>query len=131
MEKAITRGGRDEKNEFVYNKTLLGIIPFLDFYLHETTPDDFLITVRTNQVQYSNGVDHILRYENLTEDFKIVQEKVNCFIPLTQTRNHMGIDKSSFYTPEFIKFVEKNFGEELEEFKYLPPLKYKDDHFSM
>lgn len=121
-EKAIKRGERDEGNEFVYNKTQLGIIPFLDFFLKDRVDDDFLKTLRVNQAQYAKGVDYILRHENLNEDFKIVQEKVNCFIPLTQDRNFMGIDKTPYYTPEFFKFVEDNFGEELEEFKYTRPL---------
>lgn len=122
MEKAIKRGEKDEGNEFVYNKTQLGLIPFLDFFLQNKTDNNFLMLLRTNQVEYAKGVDYILRHENLNEDFKIVQEKVNCYIPLTQDRNFMGIDKTPFYTNEYFKFVEKHFEEELEQFKYTRPL---------
>lgn len=37
---------------------------------------------RQSQLWYCEGVDHILSYENLDKDFKIIQERVECFAPL-------------------------------------------------
>jgi hypothetical protein len=37
---------------------------------------------RGGQIEFITGVDYVLKYENLVHDFKVIQERVNCFEPL-------------------------------------------------
>jgi hypothetical protein len=45
-------------------------------------PDIFWFNMLTAQTEWANGVDIQLRFENLEQDFKQIQELLNCGIPL-------------------------------------------------
>ena len=46
-----------------------------------------------DQLQYVNDCDYVIRYENLKEEFKVVQEKLNCFrdLPHVNLSDDLGI----------------------------------------
>ena len=73
-----------------------------------------------SQVEYIQGVEHVLSTENLKEDFKLIQQWSNCNIPLKKNVHVGSYDKNSFFTKEYIKFIEKNFEPELDLFGYKP-----------
>lgn len=92
-----------------------GIIPFFETY-HE------LKWTSLSQLHFVKDVNHVLRYEKLDDDFKIIQEKLKCFQPLEKISHVQSrYDKRKFYTEEFKNYVVKNFSEELEYFQYTLP----------
>lgn len=128
MEKGIKNNTIDEDNTFITKIAEEGIIKFLNTFIDEKRNElaGRVLPRLISQLEYSNGVDYILRHDNLINDFKIVQEKLNCFIPLTQKRNYMGTEelKLKYYTPEFFKIIEKYYGEEIEYFKFSRPAQF-------
>lgn len=91
-----------------------GIASWLE-YAHENLPP-----VTTPLKEWVEGVDIILNQENLNEEFKIIQEKLNCFEPLETIHHRMDYDPKDFYSAEFKKVVENLYGDEIEKYKYLP-----------
>lgn len=91
-----------------------GIIYYLEYAL-----DNQFNGVKS-QVEYSRGVDHIFSTENLKNDFKIVQDWANCHIPLEKNVHVGKYNKKDFMTNEYIKFIEKNFEDEIEQFEFKP-----------
>jgi len=65
----------------------------------------------TPQLEFLDGVKHVLRFENLKEDFKIVQEYIGASVPLEKVppfsnateHNHY----SEYYNDKTIKIVEE------------------------
>jgi len=71
------------------------------------------------QMQFVNAVDYVIRYENLIEDFKVVQEKTNCFEPLGHHNKSNRTKYLDYYTKqEHIDLVAEYFHEEIEHFDY-------------
>ena len=71
------------------------------------------------QMNFVNAVDHVIRYENLIEDFRIVQEKVNCFEPLGHHNSSNRTKYVDYYTKDvYINNVKEYFAEEIEYFGY-------------
>ena len=72
------------------------------------------------QNEIAKHADQVLRYENLIEDFKIIQQRYNIYAPLghhnsskTRTNYH------SYYTnPELIDIIGKEFQQDIEKFGY-------------
>ena len=96
-----------------------GIVEFFEYFCN--SENDYYFPIFESQVKYTKGVDFKLKFENLHEEIKKIQDLVNCYEPITSQRNVRQQDKSRYYTPEFFRLVEKYYGDELEEFKYLPP----------
>jgi len=60
-----------------------------------------------------------MRYENLTEDFKVVQEKTNCFEPLGHHNKSNRTKYLDYYTnDDHINMVGEYFYKEIDYFKY-------------
>jgi len=73
------------------------------------------------QVHYSRYVHEVLRYENLQEDFKKVQDKFNVHAPLEKTANiSQGKLHYSYYytTPRLVDLVSEYYKEDIAEFGY-------------
>ena len=75
----------------------------------------------SSQLPFSRNVSYVMRYENITEDFKEVQKRFNCFKPLTkfnvsniQNKNYVDY----FNNTKHIKLVQKWHEEEIEEYNY-------------
>ena len=74
-----------------------------------------------NQINFTKHCDYVMRYENLEEDFKVVQQKVNCFEPL---KTFNASDRSlktyvDYYTDtRYIDIVRTKHREEIEQLGY-------------
>ena len=81
------------------------------------------ITWATPQVQWLvGGIHRILRFENINEDIKFLQEKLNTDIPLLH-RNRIEqsterIDFHSYYTPQTQQRVAELFANDISRFGY-------------
>jgi hypothetical protein len=73
------------------------------------------------QIHFSQHVHEVLRYENLAEDFKLVQDKFNCYAPL-EKRANVSADKlhySNYYTsPRLVDLVSDYYKQDIAEFGY-------------
>lgn len=72
----------------------------------------------TEQMIYVRDVDYILRYENLLEDFKLVQEKTNCFKPLGHHNPSNRTKYLDYYIKDHHIKVKNYYAEEIEYFGY-------------
>ena len=81
-------------------------------WLHETK--------RYSQSYWANDCDHIIKLENINNDFKKVQNKLNCFEPLpflNKTRNKKPY--RDYYTSDLlIKLVNDLWPEDVKNFNY-------------
>ena len=70
------------------------------------------------QCFFLNGVDRVLRLENIENDFKKIQQRFNCFVPLAveNTTEHKNYRK--YYTKKTEKIVREYFAEDIEKFSY-------------
>lgn len=74
--------------------------------------------VQKPQHEMSQGVQHILKYENLQEDFKIVQNYFECDKPLSSSNVSQHRKYQDYYTEELYDIVTKEFKKDLEVFNY-------------
>ena len=73
------------------------------------------------QKQVADYCDYVIRYENLIEDFKVVQEKTNCFVPLFDLNKspRQKINYMDYYTDaKYVDLIRNRHAEELEHFGY-------------
>jgi hypothetical protein len=73
-----------------------------------------------NQIRWADGVDYVMKLENITEDFKVVQEKMNCYKPLGHLNKTTGRTKyKDYYTSqELVDIVAEHFKMDIETFGY-------------
>lgn len=91
-----------------------GIVSFLKKYKElQWTPQ--------SQLDYIKNVNYVLRFENLKEDFQIIQRELNCYEPLEKNVHVQRSYKSSdYFTLDFIDYVNENFKEEINHFNFQP-----------
>jgi hypothetical protein len=65
-----------------------------------------------------NGVTYLLKFETLEDDFKVIQEKFNCFEPLPCVNTSEHDDYKKYYTQETWDIVSDVFKDDVEEFGY-------------
>jgi hypothetical protein len=73
------------------------------------------------QIHYSRYVTDVLRYENLQEDFKKVQDKFNCHAPLEKRANisEGKLHYSHYYTSSrLVDLVSEYYKQDIEELGY-------------
>lgn len=76
-------------------------------------------TFASPQVSWiGDDMDYILRYENLTEDFKVIQDIVGHDNPLGCYNKSVRTDYKDYYNDETKKIVSNIFSEDIEKFKY-------------
>ena len=73
-----------------------------------------------NQVEIFEGCNdiNILKYENIQEDFKLLQYKLKWFEPLPHANATIECDYKSYYTDELIDIVAKKYCKDIEMFGY-------------
>jgi len=73
-----------------------------------------------NQVEIFEGCNdiNILKYENIQEDFKLLQNKLKWFEPLPHANATIECDYKSYYTDELIDIVAKKYCKDIEMFGY-------------
>jgi hypothetical protein len=72
------------------------------------------------QNDMAKDLDYIIRFENLIEDFSVVQSKVGCFDPLGRSNTGLGRKNyQSYYTNnDLIDIVSKFYAKDIEKFGY-------------
>jgi hypothetical protein len=71
------------------------------------------------QIPFVNTVDYIMKYENLLDDFKVVQEKTNCTQPLGHTNKSNRTKYQDYYTKDkYINWVGEYYFQEILKFNY-------------
>ena len=72
------------------------------------------------QVEIFEGCNNIniLKYENIQEDFKLLQNKLKWFEPLPHANATIECDYKSYYTDELIDIVAKKYSKDIEMFGY-------------
>lgn len=68
--------------------------------------------------KWTKDVDIVLHQENLSDDFKIIQEKLKCFAPLEKTKHVLDYNKEKYLTKEYIDFVYQHFHTEIDKYNY-------------
>lgn len=66
------------------------------------------------QVDYAKGVDYTLLYENLEEDFKVIQDFYDCYEPLGWINTSKKVNWEEYYTDDLKRVVEKHFRQDFE-----------------
>lgn len=90
-------------------------------YLDIAMSNPSVISNRMIFPQHTNaeGVDCILRYENIAKDFEIVQDKVNCYKPLPFRNVSYKTDYTTHYeTREMINIVGDYYEQDIKHFGY-------------
>ena len=68
--------------------------------------------------KHAADVDTILKLENINEDFKIVQEKLQCFEPLPVLNTSSHLDYRHYYNDTTKKIIAEKYAEDIEKFDY-------------
>ena len=64
------------------------------------------------------GVDYVIRFENLDEDFKKIQDMLDCHIPLTKSNSTAHTNYTNYYTKETRDIVKEIYAADIKEFGY-------------
>ena len=93
---------------------------FNDFVFHKIKIWCFGIhTLSTPQIRWIEpGVTHLLRFENLEEDFKIIQKIFQCYEPLPLSNKTHHDHYRTYYNDETRQAVAEMFKEDIEAFGY-------------
>lgn len=76
-------------------------------------------TLKTNQYEWmGDGVDYILKCESLTDDFKVIQEILNCHAPLPYINTSEHDDYRTYFNSIQKETIRKTFEKDIDLFKY-------------
>jgi len=84
----------------------------------EKYPAPFIQPTRTQKSYIPNGVKYLLRFENLQEDFKVIQDLTGCQKPLEVIRKTAHNDYKTYYTDETRAIIAERFKDDISEFNY-------------
>ena len=71
------------------------------------------------QLPFIDNVDYVIKYENLVEDFKAVQEKTNCDVPLIHANKSKRTKYTDYYAKdEHINWIGEQYATEIARFNY-------------
>jgi len=76
-------------------------------------------TMKNTQKYYLEGVDCVLRLENIQEDFKIIQNQVNCYTPLKHLNKSEHDNYKKYYNKTVKEIVDDYFAEDIETYQYV------------
>lgn len=74
--------------------------------------------LNVSQFEFVNGVDYILRFENINEDFKILQDKLKCYKELPKRNSSEHASYRNYYTQEAIDLVSEKCATDIKYFNY-------------
>lgn len=117
-QKEIRKENNIEINLKVQEILKKGFYEWLKWSFENTEIDQSQLT--TLQNEWIKGVDVILKLETLNEDFKIIQNHVNCHIPLEKSIHVLQYNKNNYLTDKNIGLINELFKEEIEYFNYKP-----------
>tara|TARA_R100000951_G_scaffold109570_3_gene106845 strand:- start:4427 stop:4975 length:549 start_codon:yes stop_codon:yes gene_type:complete len=73
-----------------------------------------------NQLRMANHVDYVIKYENLEEDFKLIQQKTGCPKPLFKSNSSKRTAYIDYYAnKDQIDWVADHHAEEIAQFNYI------------
>ena len=103
----------------VYNKLQKGF----DYWIKNDVYTLPLIEHRMkwqNQCEIIDGCKdiHILRYENINEDFKLLQNKLKWYEPLPHANATVECDYKKYYNDELINIVADHYRQDIKEFGF-------------
>ena len=79
---------------------------------------DFFSCDKT-QKYYLEGVNYVLRLENIQEDFKVIQNQVNCYKPLIHLNKTEHDNYKKYYNKTIKEIVDDYFAEDIETYQYV------------
>ena len=93
---------------------------FNEFVLHDCKLNKFeKYILSTPQIRWIEpGVTHLLRFENLEQDFKIIQDIFQCYEPLLLSNDTQHDHYRNYYNDETRQAVAEMFKEDIEAFGY-------------
>jgi hypothetical protein len=114
INKGLKKKSEIRKNWLLYQNDVIenGIIYWLD-WLQEVN-----LEIGYSQLKWSEGVDIILKQENLLQDFIQIQNIVNCHEPLPNSYHKMTYSKENYITDKFVETVNKYYNKEFEILSY-------------
>ena len=73
-----------------------------------------------NQSEIVQGCEnlHVLKYENINEDFVLIQDKLNWYEPLPHANATIQCDYKSYYNQELIDIVAEKYATDIAEYNY-------------
>ena len=94
---------RQDKMQMQFNTFLDAVIAVVED--HRAKPQKNKLLVKyirpmTDQLQTTKDVDVVIRYENLVEDFKAIQEMVSCHEPLEIHNSTKKVDYKDYWTED-------------------------------
>ena len=100
-----------------------GKMPYtFEQYMDKVIAGDYsakYVKPQSHQHNVARDVDYVIRYENLLEDFKVVQQRVNCFEPLPHSNKSVDFIYKEYYTQDsYINWVSEYYSEEISMFGY-------------
>jgi hypothetical protein len=73
-----------------------------------------------SQLPFVDSVDYVIRYENLVDDFNIVQQKTGCYKPLPKTNSSNRTSYTDYYkSKHHIAWVAEKHSEEIARLNYV------------
>ena len=91
---------------------------YMDLIMRGETSAKYIAAVK-GQIAFVDNVDYVLRWENLLEDFKVVQDKVNCHVPLIHINKSRRTKYTNYYTKdEYINWIGETCADEIARFNY-------------
>jgi len=88
--------------------------------LYELGFENFVYTNDlTQQIVYADQCDYILKFESLNEDFKFIQQKLNCSKPLPfMNQSIRNKNYQSYYSDKTKEIIQKQFQDDIYKFEY-------------
>ena len=90
-----------------------GIVYYLDYILEYRF--DF-----HDQLKYIQDVDIVIPYENLKNDFYIIQDLTKCYSPLVQSVHTYKTKAVTNMSKQYLDCINKHFEKEIDFFQYTP-----------
>lgn len=81
-------------------------------------PEVFPFTMLTQQTHWANGLNIVLHYENLEQEFTKIQELVNCYNPLQKENSSTHDNYKYLYTSKTKDLIYKWFKEDIDTWGY-------------
>jgi len=81
-------------------------------------PNDYINIVSPMTQLIDNNIDVILRFEHLHEDFKIIQQVMNCVEPLQKIKTSTRSDYKDYYNDTGRNIIAQLFEQDIDQWKY-------------
>ena len=91
---------------------------YMDRIIRGETSAKYVMPIN-GQMKVANNVDYVMRYENLLEDFKVIQDKVNCHVPLIHTNKSKRTRYIDYYTKDkHIDWIRERYKKDIDEYGF-------------